>query len=106
MASHVGEVPFKPMSVDDNDWAKVYQSLKQDIADVFHLMSPENTPSAPLPKTGGLSKVRFGLPDQKAARMPQLLRHRLQITVRTPDQAHFTIVDIPGLVSSTYFAIP
>ncbi|KAF4637351.1 hypothetical protein G7Y89_g707 [Cudoniella acicularis] len=72
--------PFPPKSLESEEWVEVYQNLREDINDAFDKMSPTNLLSP------GSSK--------------ELLKHRLQITVRKRNQAHFSIVDIPGLISS------
>lgn len=90
--------PFPPKTFESDEWVEVYQNLREDINDAFDKMSPVHLPTPVAWKyvftgTGSLSSVRPPL-------LPQLLKHRLQITVRKQNQAHFSIVDIPGLVSS------
>jgi hypothetical protein len=89
--------PFAPKSFESDGWVEVYRKLKEDIDEAFNEMSPTNL----LPP--GVSKkavqTKHGT-SSASDRPPQLLKHRLQITVRKPNQAHFSIVDIPGLVSS------
>jgi hypothetical protein len=99
MSSHNGDPPFTPITFDDDKWTKVYQRLTEDIADVFDLMSPDQLPLPAASKIATPSRNRPKYAGQLHA-TPQLLRHRLQISVRKPDQAHFSIVDIPGLVRS------
>jgi GTPase SAR1 family protein len=92
--------PFPPKSFESDDWVEVFQHLREDIDDAFNKMSPDHL----LPP--GISKKevhpRHGISSMgpRPLPIPQLLKHRLQITVRKPNQAHFSIVDIPGLISS------
>jgi hypothetical protein len=89
--------PFAPKSFESDGWVEVYRKLKEDIDEAFDEMSPTNL----LPP--GISKKAIQTKYEASSasdRPPQLLKHRLQITVRKPNQAHFSIVDIPGLVSS------
>jgi len=92
--------PFSPKSFESDDWVEVFQHLREDIDDAFNKMSPDHL----LPP--GISKKevhpRHGISSMgpRPLPIPQLLKHRLQITVRKPNQAHFSIVDIPGLISS------
>jgi hypothetical protein len=90
------EPPFESKAYENEEWVQVYQQLKLDIADAFDKMSPTNLLS---PEATQQEKSSRGM---RARAKPQLLRHRLQITVRKPNQAHFSIVDIPGFVSSKY----
>jgi len=92
--------PFPPKSFESDDWVEVFQHLREDIDDAFNKMSPDHL----LPP--GISKKevhpRHGISSMgpRPLPIPQLLKHRLQITVCKPNQAHFSIVDIPGLISS------
>lgn len=72
--------PFEPKTFDHTEWIEVYQKLKEDIADAFDAMSLEKLPPTRTPgsKTG--------------APLNRLLRHRLQITVRKPDQVRISEV--------------
>jgi hypothetical protein len=92
--------PFLPKTFDSHDWAEVYQNLKGDIADAFDKMTPENLLPLGASGTGLQSGASNRSAGPRSNPIPQLLKHRLEITVRKPDQAHFSIVDIPGLVSS------
>ena len=94
--------PFKPKTFDSHEWAEVYQNLKRDIADAFDMMSPENLLPLGAPRTDLQSMPSNRSAGPRSNPIPQLLKHRLEISVRKPDQAHFSIVDIPGLVSSKY----
>jgi hypothetical protein len=105
MASHNGDPPFTPRIFDANEWTEVYQNLTEDIADVFDLMSPDKLPPPAASKVASPSRNRPKYVGQPHA-TPQLLRHRLEISVRKPDQAHFSIVDIPGLVRSKSSFLP
>ena len=89
--------PFPPKSFESDDWVEVYQNLREDIDDAFDRMGPIHLLPPGNSKKGkqGISSTSMRPPP-----MPQLLKHRLQITVRKLNQAHFSIVDIPGLVSS------
>ncbi|KAN0098347.1 P-loop containing nucleoside triphosphate hydrolase protein [Hyaloscypha variabilis] len=89
--------PFPPKSFESDDWVEVYQNLREDIDDAFDKMGPIHLLPPGNSKKGkqGISSTSMRPPP-----MPQLLKHRLQITVRKLNQAHFSIVDIPGLVSS------
>ena len=83
------------------EWSEVYQKLKGDIADTFYQMSPEN-----LSPIGDAGRA-LSTPGNQWARVgsnhpDKLLKHTLVISVRKPDQAHFSIVDIPGLISSKF----
>lgn len=98
-STHNGEPPFIPKIFDSNEWIDVYQRLKEDIADAFDSMSPDKLSSTGH-RTTVSSLSRVGSQFEGVPLIPQLLRHRLHISVRKPDQAHFSIVDIPGLVSS------
>jgi hypothetical protein len=100
MSTHNGDPPFQPKIFYSNEWIDVYQKLKQDIAEVFDLMSPDNLPPSTVSRTSAPSTNLAGNAVRSTPPPPQLLRHRLQISVRKPDQAHFSLVDIPGLVSS------
>jgi GTPase SAR1 family protein len=89
--------PFAPKSFESDEWVEVYRKLKEDIDEAFDEMSPTNL----LPSGSSKKAVQTKYGASSASdRPPQLLKHRLQITVRKPNQAHFSIVDIPGLVSS------
>jgi GTPase SAR1 family protein len=92
--------PFPPKTFDSHDWAEVYQNLKEDIADAFAKMSPENIIPLGVPRTDLQPRPSNRSTVPRSNPVPQLLKHRLEISVRKPDQAHFSIVDIPGLVSS------
>jgi hypothetical protein len=89
--------PFPPKSFESDEWVEVYQNLREDIDDAFDKMGPMH-----LLPPGNLMQARQGISSTglRPPPMPQLLKHRLQITVRKLNQAHFSIVDIPGLVSS------
>lgn len=102
-ASHNGDLPFEPKIYDSNEWIDVYQHLKEDIAEAFDSMSLDNLPPSGVSRTSAPSINRSRNDVPRASHIPQLLRHRLQISVRKPDQAHFSIVDIPGLVSGKFF---
>lgn len=102
-SSHILAAPLEPMIFDDDNWQTVELNLKQDIADVFEAMSVDNLPTTTVSNSNGSFKKNT---EQKVTRMPQLLRHRVQITVRTKDQAFFSIVDIPGLISRMLSIIP
>jgi hypothetical protein len=92
--------PFPPKSFESDDWVDVYQNLREDINDAFDKMGPMHLLAPRNPNLG--VQVRQGVSSTglRAPSIPQLLKHRLQITVRKLNQAHFSIVDIPGLVSS------
>ncbi|TVY62905.1 Dynamin-1-like protein, partial [Lachnellula suecica] len=94
------EAPFPPKVYESGEWVDVFQKLRGDIDDAFGEMSPEHLPAPGKPKRGDQANQRVGSTSSRQTPIPQLLRHRLQITVRKPDQAHFSIVDVPGLVSS------
>jgi hypothetical protein len=90
--------PFPPKSFESDEWVDVYRNLRGDIDDAFEKMSPIYLLPPGVSKrvqAKHASSSTDGTPDP----IPQLLKHRLQITVRKPNQAHFSIVDIPGLVS-------
>jgi hypothetical protein len=92
--------PFPPKSFESNTWVGVYEKLREDIKDAFEKMGPDHmlppADSRPRVQTKqGTNSTKSRLPP-----VPQLLKHRLQITVRKPNQAHFSVVDIPGLISS------
>jgi hypothetical protein len=88
--------PFAPKSFESDEWVEVYRKLKEDIDEAFDKMSPTNLLS---PGSSKAVQTKYGI-SSASDKPPQLLKHRLQITVRKPNQAHFSIVDIPGLVSS------
>jgi hypothetical protein len=93
------DAPFQPKIFESDQWVDVYQKLREDINDAFDKMKLTN----PLPpRASKVVQVKHGISsaDQRPALIPQLLKHRLQITVQKPNQAHFSIVDIPGFVSS------
>jgi GTPase SAR1 family protein len=92
--------PFTPKTFDSDEWAGVYQNLKQDIADAFDMMSPDNLFPSGASRRDMHSRHGIRSGGLRSTPIPQLLKHRLEISVRKPDQAHFSIVDIPGLVSS------
>lgn len=94
--------PFLPKSFESDEWVEVYQNLREDIDDAFDKMSPAHLlpPGTGIPHTGPQVRQGNSTAGLRQVPLPQLLRHRLQITVRKPNQAHFSIVDIPGLVSS------
>lgn len=92
--------PFPPKSFDSDEWVEVYQNLRVDIDDAFDKMSPTHLLPPGNSKKGAQAKHGISSTALRAPPIPQLLKHRLQITVRKPNQAHFSIVDIPGLVSS------
>lgn len=82
--------PFPPRSFESDEWVEVYQNLREDIKDAFERLSPINNEAEQGVRSTG----------SRALPKPQLLKYRLHITVHKPNQAHFSIVDIPGLVSS------
>ena len=94
--------PFPPKNFESDEWVEVYQNLREDIDDAFdkmsqiHLLAPGNSKEG-VEAMRGTSSTSIRPPPT-----PQLLKHRLQITVRKTNQAHFSIIDIPGLVSSKY----
>ena len=92
--------PFPPKIFESDKWVEVYKNLREDIDDAFDKMSPVHLVPPEVSKQGVQAKNGFGSTGPRAAPIPQLLKHRLQITVRQLNQAHFSIVDIPGLVSS------
>jgi hypothetical protein len=92
--------PFPPKSFESDEWVEVYQRLREDIDDAFDKMSPIHLLPAGISKKGVQAKHGISSTGLRPPPIPQLLKHRLQITVRKPNQAHFSIVDIPGLVSS------
>jgi hypothetical protein len=92
--------PFPPKSFESEEWVEVYQNLREDIDDAFDKMSPTQLPPSGISSNGTQANIGSGSKASRQAPRPQLLRHRLQITVRKPNQAHFSIVDVPGLVSS------
>jgi GTPase SAR1 family protein len=92
--------PFPPKSFESDEWVEVYQNLREDIDDAFDKMSPIHLLPPGISKKGVQAKHGISSTGLRPPPIPQLLKHRLQITVRKPNQAHFSIVDIPGLVSS------
>jgi hypothetical protein len=77
----------------------VYQKLREDIDDAFDKMGPIH----PLPfGNSKKGKQVISSTGMRPDAMPQLLKHKLEITVRKLNQAHFSIVDIPGFVSSKF----
>jgi hypothetical protein len=94
------DAPFPPKTFDSDKWAEVYQNLKLDIAGAFDIMSQENQLRSVVPKTD--MQTQNGIRSAGPRFIPQLLRYRLEISVRKPDQAHFSIVDIPGFVNSKF----
>ncbi|KAH8662949.1 P-loop containing nucleoside triphosphate hydrolase protein [Tricladium varicosporioides] len=92
--------PFSSKSFESDKWVEVYQQLREDIDDAFDKMSPTHLPPPGISNNAAQAKQRIGSTDLRSHPVPKLLKHRLQITVRKPNQAHFSIVDIPGLVSS------
>jgi hypothetical protein len=92
--------PFSPKSFESDEWVEVYQKLREDIDDTFDKMSPIHLLPPGISQTGLQAKHGISSAGLKPTPIPQLLKHRLQITVRKPNQAHFSIVDIPGLISS------
>lgn len=90
--------PFPPKSFESEEWVEVYQNLREDIDDAFDKMSPTQLP--PPSSNGAKANLGSSSKTSRQSPMPQLLRHRLLITVRKSNQAHFSIVDVPGLVSS------
>jgi len=100
--------PFLPKSYESDDWVDVYQHLREDIDDAFERMGPAHLlpPGTGVPHTGLPARQGNTAVVLRQLPVPQLLRHRLQITVRKRNQAHFSIVDIPGLVSSKRLSEP
>jgi GTPase SAR1 family protein len=92
--------PFPPKSFESDEWVEVYQHLREDIDDAFNKMSPNNLLPPGISQNGVHPRHGISTTGLRPLPIPQLLKHRLQITVRKPNQAHFSIVDIPGLVSS------
>jgi hypothetical protein len=92
--------PFPPKSFESDEWVEVYQKLREDIDDAFDKMSPIHLLPPGISRKGAQAKHGISSTGLRPPPIPQLLKHRLQITVRKPNQAHFSIVDIPGLVSS------
>jgi len=92
--------PFPPKGFESDEWVEVYQKLREDIDDAFDKMSPIHLLPPGISRKGAQAKHGISSTGLRPPPIPQLLKHRLQITVRKPNQAHFSIVDIPGLVSS------
>jgi GTPase SAR1 family protein len=103
-ASSIQAAPFLPKTYESDDWVEVYQHLREDIDDAFDKMSPAYLLPPGVSHIGMQTRQGSGTAGARQLPLPQLLKHRLQITVRKPNQAHFSIVDVPGLVSSKPFS--
>jgi hypothetical protein len=99
-ASGTHAAPFLPKSYKSDKWVKVYQHLRENIDDAFNKIGPAYLHPPGIPQVGMQARQGSSTAGPRQLPIPQLLKHCLQITVRKPNQAHFSIVDIPGLVSS------
>ncbi|KAH8786955.1 P-loop containing nucleoside triphosphate hydrolase protein [Hyaloscypha finlandica] len=92
--------PFLPKSFESDEWVEVFQHLREDIDDAFKKMSPDPLLPSGISKKEVHPRLGISSTGPRPLPIPQLQKHRLQITVRKPNQAHFSIVDIPGLISN------
>ena len=88
---------FAPKTFEADDWIEVYQKLRDEIAESYDEMNLVHLLPHGVPEKGKEWNSSTG---PRPPPVPQLSRHRMQITVRTRNQAHFSIVDIPGFISS------
>lgn len=88
---------FKPIEYRNDDWRNVYRQLKDDIRKAFERMRPTKSAGD---DTG---RKRNTFKENKRATanpQPQFREDIMTVEVVKPDQAHFSIVDVPGLASS------
>ncbi|KAJ5898556.1 hypothetical protein N7504_008844 [Penicillium tannophilum] len=76
--------PFLPRKYSNESWASVSHHLKEDLEDVFAKQHAQNKTPAGHDGNAGRSRLH-----------EQVMR----VNVYKHDQAHFSVVDIPGLIS-------
>ena len=79
-----------PKTYTNGSWSDVYRHLKEDLIEAFAVMKMKQ-------KVHQRSAAASGRKNSKPARLQEDI---MTVEVSKPDQAHFSIVDIPGLVNS------
>jgi hypothetical protein len=91
---------FDKKEYTGDEWLDVYRHLKDDILKAHSELSAELVPndSASTRRLSGGHSPRSR--SNRRDKQPQLLDDVLQISVLMPEEAHFSVIDIPGLVHS------
>ncbi|KAL9616211.1 MAG: hypothetical protein Q9160_008901 [Pyrenula sp. 1 TL-2023] len=82
-----------PKEYTGEKWSDVYRNLKSDIEEAYSAMKRNQTSS----RDGAASRADR---KRRAAPLARLQEDIMTIEVAKADQAHFSVVDIPGLVST------
>lgn len=87
-----------PKKFTGEKWSDVYRNLKLDISEAYSAMKRNQASSRNGTTSRADRKIRI-------APLARLQEDIMTIEVAKADQAHFSVVDIPGLVSSRYTTI-
>jgi ABC-type glutathione transport system ATPase component len=84
-----------PREYYGDSWLDVSQHLQEDLKDAFDSVSPKSTDKGDENAVGHSAIQRM----RRIRQRVQLTEDVMRVDVYKPDQAHFSVVDIPGLVS-------
>ncbi|OAX81905.1 hypothetical protein ACJ72_03750 [Emergomyces africanus] len=80
---------FKPMEYFSDNWADVSEHLQQDLTRAFKMLNGQD-----MDATNGHHRIH-----RVRHQQARLREDVMKVDVYKPDHAHFSVVDIPGLIS-------